>query len=327
MTRYSSSYTTTTTVTAATYNTFHGKFSAGLQAASLTKTSDNGQVVFGTTPATATLGMVYEVYAFSDALQATKPVFIRVDYVGSTAYEVYLTVGTGTDGNGTITGQWLTQWPLGSNGPTGNAQTSGLVRYLYTSGDGSYVTLLSNLSGSTGAATAVDNMGAVVIERTRDIDGTANGNGVNIYRWRAFFDNYQPTGTNLSTWQGSVSRSHDTTLTAYGPEVEFNALLPNKSQVTSYVYNGTAMAYPVYGYLADGRVQGASKALMLGFVTDWPQMKTSVNVSHYGATMQFLTPGAYSPLSTSYAIPPTGWSSAITYGGRGFVLCPLFRWE
>jgi hypothetical protein len=50
----------------------------------------------------------YRIYKMNDALQATFPIVMRVDYASSSnapnAFGVYLTFGTGSNGSGTITG-------------------------------------------------------------------------------------------------------------------------------------------------------------------------------------------------------------------------------
>lgn len=330
MTRYSSSYTTTNTTTAALVNAHFGKFSLALQAV-LAKTGDTGQVTFGTTAGSTTPGTNYEVYAFTDSLQATRPIFVRVDYVTGAPSDAYLTVGTGTDGAGNISGQMLTQSALSNNGPIGGSSTAGLLRTVYSSGDGSYASLMTGVTTATTIPTVADNMGAIVIERTRDADGTPNGNGVNIYRWRGYFDSYNASmatpGVSATTYMGAIGRAFDTVSPAYGPDLDLHALLPMRGQLNSYTYLGAAMAYPVYGFTAAGAVQGASKALMAGFINDWPQVKQQVPVSHYGTSMTFLPMGLYAPLWMSSLVNQVPLNITGQSATPRQILCPLFRWE
>lgn len=81
-----------------------------LVAAGATLTTDTGQINTATVTKSASPSTIagYNVFKFDDDLQADAPVFIKLDYgTGPTATLLNLgvTVGSGTDGAGTITGQ------------------------------------------------------------------------------------------------------------------------------------------------------------------------------------------------------------------------------
>ncbi|MGH7619852.1 MAG: hypothetical protein ACREPM_21785 [Gemmatimonadaceae bacterium] len=81
-----------------------------LDAGGWTQTSDTGQmnVATATHPAAvANTKAGYLVYAMADSLQATKPVFVRFDFGCSNTVNcpaLWITIGTGSNGSGTITG-------------------------------------------------------------------------------------------------------------------------------------------------------------------------------------------------------------------------------
>lgn len=84
--------------------------SSALQTVGLVKTSDSGQANWSTItePSGANEVRGYEIYRFDDALQTTAPVYIKVEYGSGVTYSVpavWITVGTGTDGAGTLTGR------------------------------------------------------------------------------------------------------------------------------------------------------------------------------------------------------------------------------
>lgn len=93
-----------------------------LTAAGLTRTSDTGQIdtTTVTLPSMNTLGG-YTMWRFNDALQATAPVFIKLEFGTSsstTTPVTYVTVGPGTDGAGNLTGvhvprRFVTNAPAG----------------------------------------------------------------------------------------------------------------------------------------------------------------------------------------------------------------------
>jgi hypothetical protein len=84
-----------------------------LIAAGMVQHTDTGQV----DPTTMTLAAVnvssgYKIYRFNDSLQATAPIYIKLEFglVGNaTTPGCWLTVGTGTNGSGTINGLSITR--------------------------------------------------------------------------------------------------------------------------------------------------------------------------------------------------------------------------
>ena len=154
----------------------HAQFAA----VGLVQTGDTGQI----NPATTTIPSIgtaagYEIWRFNDALQSTAPVFIKVEYggngaQGATGIGMFVTVGTATNGAGTLTGTVGVRRNLFYSG--GSSTTPGMMLASYCCSDGSGLALVTNLS------TANTNFAmAVIIDRARDGSGTAQGDGV--YTW------------------------------------------------------------------------------------------------------------------------------------------------
>jgi hypothetical protein len=189
--------------TDAAYRAWGASIAAGLQAVGLVQTADTGQINWATLaltsfPTVSTPSIGYEIYRFSDALQASRPVFIKVEYgymvgglgtrAGVWGQTMWITVGTGTNGAGTLTGLVGTRRSMLAISATGSGITdSGVSRtdtHSYFCGDGSSINAAlgidvaiatSNLSGS---ATRIPVPAVFSIERTRNLDGTYNGDGV-----------------------------------------------------------------------------------------------------------------------------------------------------
>jgi hypothetical protein len=73
------------------------------------QTSDTGQINLTTVarPGATNTSAGYQVWRMDDTLQATKPVYLKIEYGtgGSTAVaSIWVTIGTGSDGAGNITG-------------------------------------------------------------------------------------------------------------------------------------------------------------------------------------------------------------------------------
>lgn len=96
----------------ATFREWGSEFNTKLAAAGLVQTSDTGQINWTTVtrPGTNT-DAGYEVWKLNDSLFSTAPIYIRFDYGTSgsaTQPSIKATVGTGTNGAGTLTGTALT---------------------------------------------------------------------------------------------------------------------------------------------------------------------------------------------------------------------------
>lgn len=273
------------------------------------RTADTGQSVPG---AAAT----FEVFAFSDALQATKPLYVRLDYTGQAAVpNINVTVGQASS-NGAISGGPAQFLLLNNN--TGFA--FGATRYVYAaSGDGSFLSIIANIQGQ---ANNTDTISGVVIERTRDADGTANGNGYTIWRWT----NGTDTGGGATSYVGATYRIYDTLGTALQNTTtssDYFTYVPNQVNATvPGTYTGdTGYAYPVFT-AAGNQPQGASKALALAYATDVPRV-APITLTQYGQPGTWLPMGYGTGALVPYNTVATGTP---TFRSPNY-LSPVFRWE
>lgn len=92
------------------------EFSTALQAAGLVKTSDTGQFNFTTATRTTNQPSGYEIYRLNDSLSSSRPVFFKIEYGSSgspTQPQIWVTVGNGSNGSGTLTGQLSSRSVIG----------------------------------------------------------------------------------------------------------------------------------------------------------------------------------------------------------------------
>ena len=95
--------------------------SNAIQNVGLVKTSDTGQVNWSTVnaPGSANTAAGYEIFRFNDSLQASKPIFIKLEHGtgsgGPGLYALFITIGTGSDGAGNITGILLARTQYANN--------------------------------------------------------------------------------------------------------------------------------------------------------------------------------------------------------------------
>lgn len=177
-----------TNATDAAFRAWGSGISAALAAAGLVKTADTGQINWTTVlaPTTTNTQVGYEIWRFSDALQSTYPVFVRIDY-GSNFYfavnpQIWVTVGTATNGAGTILasgsfpGAATTQLAVLSSGNVDWHSAS--VSNIYVDSDAGASLLIAGWYNAAGSGNIADTGGLLLVERTREFDGTANGEGL-----------------------------------------------------------------------------------------------------------------------------------------------------
>lgn len=166
----------------ATFRAWGSALSAALAAVGLTQTADTGQINWTTVtrPGTNTAAG-YEIWRFNDTLQGTAPIFIKLEYgTNSTATgpQVWITVGTGSNGSGTITGQSSTRTTAFNNGAPSSTVTPYPTYVCYNATEG-FLGVMWKM-GSTGASSWGKGFFAVARSVDQD-DGDTNGNGCIVY--------------------------------------------------------------------------------------------------------------------------------------------------
>lgn len=155
----------------ATFRLWGVGLAAQLAAVGLVQTADTGQVNWASVsrPGGSSTTAGYEIWRFNDALQATKPVFIRIDYGVAAAVDrprFIITVGTATNGAGTITGQVGTAYTYS----TSASKTVGVTLPSYCSGSTSRLSLMTHLDASNANFFML-----VLVERPKTAAGVETG--------------------------------------------------------------------------------------------------------------------------------------------------------
>lgn len=203
-----------------------------LTACGLVQTADTGQINFTTVTRPAATDTVagYAIYRFSDALQATQPVFIKLEYGTSNAVDrpaLWVSVGTTTSGAGALGGQLTARVMVGAQ----SSKVAAATLPTYVSGDGSRISVAFNVDFSNG------NFGSVIhVERTRNSAGAYTADGLL----------FAVQGTRSST---NNMGSQPLPFTAIGSSIQSNSpCLPvkdfgNKSAVGSDVAVGAGIYF------------------------------------------------------------------------------------
>lgn len=113
------------------------QLSTALQAAGLVLTSDTGQINWTTViRPTSVVAAGYEIYRLNDSLNPTFPIFIKIEYGTSNtnAPGIWLTIGQGSNGSGTVTGWTSTRAQIVRQSPPSSTSTNYATNICVTGG-------------------------------------------------------------------------------------------------------------------------------------------------------------------------------------------------
>lgn len=214
------------TITDAEFRAMYSFIANCLEAGGIARTADTGQVNLATMtfPGTNDAAAGYEIRAFSDALQATVPIYLKLEparWYSANVMGFYITIGTGSDGAGNITGvKWARQLYVINNATivTGakNYVSAGTNRFAFTIG------------------TAIANGMMFSLERTKDLAKAPTGDGLIMF----FAQNSEAfLGGQYIPFTGSTP-----------PRETVGSCFPPTQQTTGLHLNGNVAVYPVYSY-------------------------------------------------------------------------------
>lgn len=166
----------------ATFRAWGSALAAALAAVGLTQTADTGQINWTTvTRPGVNTAAGYEIWRFNDTLQGTAPIFLKIEYgtgSGASTPQAWLTVGTGSNGSGTITGQSSTRSSWMRNSGLASTVTPYPTYVCYNATEG-FLGIMFKL-GTPGSTTYGHGFMAVARSVDQD-DGDTNGNGCAVY--------------------------------------------------------------------------------------------------------------------------------------------------
>lgn len=162
--------------TDADFRAWGSGISAQFAAIGLIKTADTGQINWTTVlkPASSTTMQGYEIWRFNDALQASKPVFFKIEFGSggiATAPGLTIQAGTASNGAGALSGSQIGNKVVNLN--KSSVPAVGVVMPSYCSGSPSRLILATD--SNTADATYLK---LIVIERPRTSAGVDTGDGI-----------------------------------------------------------------------------------------------------------------------------------------------------
>jgi len=215
----------------------------------VTQTTDTGQINTTTVVRPATNSAAgYSIFRFNDTLQATSPVFIKLEYGAAgtvTTPQMWITIGTGSNGSGTLTGTLTTRVAVCNGSAPGSTSTSYTSRYIYNATYG-YLGLVFKI----GAFAANVTLGGFVLFRSNDTSGAATGDSVNLITNSA-----TATGTSNANIAGVMQCLSYLTSTVYPTAIangnywgtaNTNSLNAVPFNLASTTYAGNSYVAPVF---------------------------------------------------------------------------------
>lgn len=271
-----SSYTAAPSLASGTtFNAWGGGLSTALAAVGLTKTGDTGQVTWSTSvtpPGVLDTYPYYEVWRFNDALQATSPIFFKLEY-GSSYLALgdcglRITVGTGSDGAGNITGN------ISSLATPGSGANSATLQTCYVSSDGGRV----NVVMFAGAVLSVSF--GFYIERLKNNAGAVAAGGVDVFAF-GYETNGATAATSFQQWLC------DTNVGLKNPNTPATVPLCAMPATGTGTFGGNVGLYPIVP------IQGYAGFPTMGalafFAADITTSGVGITLSMYGTNHNFIT--------------------------------------
>lgn len=236
----------------------------------VTQTADTGQINTATVtrPAVINTAAGYVIFRFNDTAQATSPIFMKFEFgtgaIQPTSPNMWLTVGTGSNGTGTITGTTTTRFQIfGAVAPS--VVTNFVSRYCYNATQG--IMWMSFKQG----AVASGSLGGFKIERSNNAAGAVTTDAYTILT--------QGSATSPGGVQGAMQAySYLTPGLVTLPVVTAYSAWPGN--VTTTLVSGNIQVFPVWNFTPTIGVS-ANHAICLA--TEIP-IGNTVNLALVGAT-------------------------------------------
>lgn len=283
---------TVTTFTNADFQAFGSFIADAFQAGGFERTADTGQINWSSVayPGVNDTVAGYELRGFTDALQATAPIYVKLNWRrGSAAnwIDVGISVGTGTDGTGGLTGVRMTE-VFFSLTQLSAAFPNWLMRASGVAAEGRVVAAGYNVTISSGNFW-------LGFERTADAGQVLNSRGI------AILHSVGSTGTLRVITRSGSAPPVDIIGTSSG-----NSLTPNLGTFATSA--GGTNALTVHPHDVGGGVFEPLRNIILGHSANFGVLSAHHLVDHQGQVANFVVP----PLASSPNLAWGGLSTADT---------------
>lgn len=237
-----------------------------------TQTADTGQVNWGSIASVPASTYVYEIWKAADALASSMPIYVKVEYgFSSTSPRIRMTVGTGSNGTGTINGQVCdnTPWQIDSTGVTNQGATTFPC---YFSGSAGEFRMMMWAQNTPNTSTSVTQTFFFAIERAKDASGNDAVGYITVF--------HADNGATASNAANNGQQTLNTTAKGkFDGGIIGMALTTSSNSGTA---NGTTAAFPVFPIF--GLIENPCLGLMTCADADVTDQSSCTVANMYGST-------------------------------------------
>lgn len=158
------------------WQTFGRRLTTALETVGMVRVATAGEIDWDTTPPSTTSSVPtgFQIWRFNDALQATRPIFFKIEYSESSTYCLFITVGKGALGSA-ITDVLIPRTRAGNSNNTGTVTDALATTVVSTCAGGACLAVVAAYDYA-----GIHGRPAFIIERSRDNAGEATGDGVSL---------------------------------------------------------------------------------------------------------------------------------------------------
>lgn len=277
----------------------------------VTQTADTGQINTSTVTRAAVVNTAagYVIGRFNDTAQATSPVFFKLEFgTGSTQPTnpaMWITVGTGSNGSGTITGTQTVRTALGGFSTISSTITAYITRACYNTTAG--VLWLNWKQGGTG--TTQQSLAGFAIYRSADNTGAVTTDSVHLFACS--------TSASAATTIGQLQAVSYLNSTAYNNTSPFQGhnwgFYP--FDLTVSIFGSNAYVGPCFQYTP---VPGITPWMGIAIQTEFP-MNSTASITMVGSTPHtYVQCAGFGGLSSITNVNNGGYTVGTT--GPGIIL-------
>lgn len=285
----------------ATFRAWGSAISTALQAVGLVLTTDTGQINWttATKAAVSATSVGYEIYRLNDGLQATKPVFMKIEYgsgnSGTSQIGIWITFSTSTNGAGTLNGVLLgaRKYHYGPGSTT--PQSCNFAS------DGSYLVMMLTPVGWTNTAGTFFTF--LAFDRTRDAANAITSDGFQFMSTQpaggtalAQFNAIQISANALNPqsftrWSWTIFSFRMNMAQSVGDTTGVGSVYTGSSffqiplSTGTATYAGDAYYFP---QVITSPTLSYGSLLLAGYATDLPTQGTTITVPVLGGTHTYM---------------------------------------
>lgn len=226
-----------------------------------------------------------EIWRFDDSLQATKPVFIKLWFGTSQSYDylggLWVQISNGADGSGNLNGTVISmQRKIQFGATTSNWDQTDWAN-IWSGGEGNRLFMMLNYDSDWLNQGYIN--GGLCIERTRNADGTVNGDALAMFCW------HYTSAPNQGYYESNQVLDFVDVI-AHNFNTRVAAMNVLRTDFDATFYNGFVSTIPVYPCKLGSLLYNPMLTMLACYDRDFVNDITT-KITHYGIERTYLKIG------------------------------------